>query len=48
MYVQDYSFPTTYTHGKVPEKMGIEEMKVAGLLKLHAMIFYGQIKQLSI
>ena len=32
IYEQYYSFLTTYHHGKVPEKMGNGEIKVAGLV----------------
>ena len=48
MYEHDYTFLTTYHNGKVLEKMGNGEMKVAGQVKLPAMIFYGQIKQVLI
>ena len=43
-YEQDYSFLPTYHHDEVPRKMGNDKMKVAGYLKLPALIFYGQIK----
>ena len=47
-YEQDYFFLPTCDHDKVPQEVGNGEMKVAGLFKLPALIFYCQRRRVLI